>query len=126
MKLAFALLAAILAGAAAPQLAPVTGGKGPPELAGRTPGKKQRCLPAPPNMSFAVSEADPHLLMYDDGKTVWVNNLGPSCGFPDSGFVRPDASASYYCKGDFVRAPGALGVLPGPHCVLGDFVPYRK
>ena len=127
MRLGFALLAAAVAGScAAPAPPPAAAHKDVAELAGRTAGRPQRCVPAQGTLAFRVADADPHLLLYGEGKTVWVNELGPGCGFPDGGAIRPDTSASYYCSGDFVRAPGPLNVLPGSHCALGTFVPYRN
>jgi hypothetical protein len=126
MRLGLALLAAVLVvSCSAPQPVPVAP-KQAAELAGRAPGKTQRCVGAISDAPFRVSEADPHLLLYGEGKTIWANDLGPSCGFAESGVAQPEVTASYYCHGDFVRAPGPLNLLPGPHCVLGDFVPYTK
>jgi hypothetical protein len=118
-----AALAIALAGAQ--PVVPV-GAKSPAELAGRTPGKPQRCVGAQSAATFRVADSDPHLLLYGEGKTIFATNVGPNCDFADSGIARPETTASFYCKGDFVRAPGPLNLLPGRHCVLGEFVPYRQ
>jgi hypothetical protein len=123
MKLHIAILAAALttSGAAPPPTAV------PPtvsELAGRTPGKTQRCVAGQPGLLFRMSESDPHLVLYDDGKKIWASNLGPSCGFEPGQTIVPDASASYYCKGDMVRAGSRITLIPRGHCALGDFTPY--
>ncbi len=127
MKLRAAVLTAALAGScAASQPAPIAVPK-MAELAKRAPGKPQRCVTVEPGFLFRVSDADPHLLLYDDGKTIWASVLAPGCGFEAGQSVIPDESASYYCRGDFVLAGSRETLLPlGRRCVLGDFTPYRS
>ena len=127
MKLRIAIAVAALAGlCAAPSPVPVPV-PGIADLAGRTPGKPQRCIPGQSGLLFQTSQADPHLLLYDDGKTLWVSKLAPSCGFGPGQSAIPDGFASSYCRGDFVLAGGRETLLPfGRRCVLGDFTPYRK
>jgi hypothetical protein len=126
MRLSLVLFVAALAGScSAPQPVPVAP-RQVAELAGRTAGKAQRCVPAQPNPVFRVSQSDPHMLLYGEGKTIWATDLGPGCSFGESGTAQPENASSYYCHGDFVRAPGPLNLLPGPHCVLGDFLPYGR
>lgn len=126
MKHGFAILAAALATmSAAPPPAALPAPTVVAELTGRTPGKAQRCMSGTPGILFTTSGSDPQLLLFDDGKTIWASNLGPSCGYGPSESVVPDASASYYCKGDFVRAGGRNVIIPGRRCTLGDFTPWR-
>jgi hypothetical protein len=33
---------------------------------------------------------------------------------------------SQYCRGDITRTIDRISRMPGPGCVLGDFVPYRR
>src|SRR5262245_10265474 len=118
MKSAIALLAVILTTSAADNP--------PTELNGRTPGKPQRCVSVQPGSGFFTSDSDPHLLIYDDGKTVWASHLDASCGFGPSESIIPDENASYYCKGDFVRQGSRIELSPfGRRCALGNFTPYR-
>jgi hypothetical protein len=128
MKLRIALLAAaFVCSSAAPPSAPTASTSKVAELAKRTPGKPQRCINGQSGLVFRTADADPHLLLYDDGKTIWASNLGPGCGFEPGQTAVPDATASYYCRGDFVQAGSRETVLPfGRHCVLGEFTPYRK
>jgi hypothetical protein len=128
MKMRIALIAAAFAcSSAAPRSPPTASNKQVAELAGRTLGKPQRCINGQSGLVFRTSEADAHLLLYDDGKTIWATNLGPSCGFEPGQTAVPDATASYYCRGDAVQAGSREMVLPfGRHCVLGEFTPYRK
>jgi hypothetical protein len=124
MKLSIAILAAALTASAAP--VPVTAPQAAPELAGRTPGKAQRCVTGEAGLLFQVSESDPHLLLYGDGKTIWASRLGPECGFEAGETAMPDETASFYCRGDFVRAGGRVTLIPGRRCTLGDFTPYKN
>jgi hypothetical protein len=128
MKLRVSIVAVALAGSCAgSQTAPVAAPKAVAELAGRSPGKSQRCVTGEPGVLFRVSDSDPHLLLYDDRKTIWASVLAPSCGFEAGQTVGPDVSASYYCHGDFVRARSRIALLPFGHtCVLGDFTPYSS
>src|SRR3954470_9927288 len=98
------LTAAVAGLSAASSPAPNAALKPVAELAGRNPGKPQRCVPGQSGLLFRTSDADPYLLLYDDGKTVWASRLGPSCGFAPGQTVVPDATAAYYCRGDFVLA----------------------
>jgi hypothetical protein len=95
------------------------------DLQGRVAGKKQRCISAEGDMLFHTSDQAPNLLLWDDGKTLWVSDLGKSCGIEGGESVIPDTRASYYCKGDFVRVGDRISILPGRHCALGDFTPWR-
>jgi hypothetical protein len=128
MNLRIAFLTAALAGSCAASQPPSTAvPKQVAELAKRTPGKPQHCVTVEPGLLFRVSDADPHLLLYDDGNTIWASVLAPGCGFEAGQSVIPDESASYYCRGDFVRAGSRQTLLPfGHRCVLGDFTPYRN
>jgi hypothetical protein len=33
---------------------------------------------------------------------------------------------SYHCRGDIVRSIDRYSRIPGPSCILGDWVPYRR
>jgi hypothetical protein len=124
-----AILAVALAClSAAPPPAPPLAPKVVAELKGRTAGKPQRCVSVQPGVEFSTSDEDPHLLLYDDGRTIWANNLGAGCGFgPSEPVVPAGESASFYCRGDFVKAGSRMSVSPfGQRCVLGDFTPYRN
>jgi hypothetical protein len=127
MKLVVILAAAIAGFGAAPQSTPVAAGKDVAELAGRTAGKPQRCVSVQPGRLFSVSDSNPNLLLYDDGKTIWVSEVGSSCSFEPGETAIPDESSSYYCHGDFVRPGSRITLLPfGRRCALHEFTPYRK
>jgi hypothetical protein len=122
MKLRLVLITAALACSSAAPPKPVA------ELKGRTAGKPQRCVGVEPGVEFNTSDEDPHLLLYDDGKTIWANNLGTGCGFgPSESVIPAGESASFYCRGDFVKAGSRMNLSPfGQRCVLGNFTPYRS
>jgi hypothetical protein len=125
MKRRVALLALALGSCAAPQ--PDYSQRGPPkELAGRSAGAPQRCALITPTDALRVSDNDRHTLLYGSGRTVWANRLSPQCGFGSDDVLVTEPIGSYYCRGDLVRSFDRLSRIPGPTCVLGDFVPYTR
>src|SRR4051812_31659305 len=127
MKMELTILIAVLAGSSAvSQPAPkVARSNVPEELIGRSAGKTQRCVAFEPGRLFSVSRSDPHLLLYERGKTIWASKLDPTCGFEAGQTVVPDSNASYYCRGDLVRAGERITLEPfGALCAVGDFTAY--
>jgi len=96
-----------------------------PELAGRVAGQPQRCVLIRSDQPLKVSSADRHLLIYIDGRTTWANDLGQCALDPDDILVS-QAIGSSYCRGDLIRSIDRVSRLPGPACLLGDFVPYTR
>ena len=118
MDAKLAILVAVLAGSAPPAAVPI-------EAKGRVAGKTQRCLPGPRDVIFDVSSSDPSLLLHDDGKGIWVTQVGPGCHLEAGQTVIPDTLASYYCSGDLVRLGGARNLFPASsYCALGNFTPF--
>ena len=72
-----------------------------------------------------MSDTDSHMLLYSRGATIWANNLGPECGFSVNDTLISEP-LSHYCRGDLVRSFDHMSNIPGPTCVLGDFVPYTR
>jgi hypothetical protein len=65
-------------------------------------------------------------LVYRERDTVYVNRLGADCpGMRPLTTLIVEAHGSQYCRGDRVRAAETGSTVPGPFCVLRDFVPYR-
>jgi hypothetical protein len=94
-----------------------------PELAGRTAGPPQTCVRIEPNASMRIT--DSHNLIYSEGSTVWLNtNSCPAVSFNDLLVLHP--TASEHCRGDIVNTVDRYSGIPGPSCVMGDFVPYRR
>jgi hypothetical protein len=124
MKLRLAALALLLGSCAAPQ--PYAQRQGPPiELAGRTPGAPRRCVMLSQLDSLRASENDRHILVYGSGRTIWANNLR-QCGFGYDDILVTEPTGSQLCGGDIVRSIDRYSRIPGPACVLGDFVPYTR
>jgi hypothetical protein len=106
---------------------PPAGQQGPAiELAGRIAGPPQRCVSTSSADSFRRSEGDPHLLLYGSARVIWANALGPHCSFRSDDILVTEPTGSSYCRGDIVRSIDRQSHIPGPACVLGDFVPYRR
>jgi hypothetical protein len=126
MKFALAILAvSLLASCAAPQPGPEPR-RPSRELAGRTAGVAQRCVTIRTAEQLRISDSDRHTLLYGSGKTVWANDLGGQCGFRWNDILITEPSTSYYCRGDIVRSVDNLSRIPGPTCILNDFVPYSR
>ena len=95
------------------------------ELTGRSAGKAQACVPARQAQSLQI--VDRRTIVYRDFDTVYVNRLDADCpGLRPFNTLIIEANGSQYCRGDRVRAVEPGSSIPGPFCVLRDFVPYRK
>ena len=103
---------------------------GPPqqatELVGRTAGAPKDCVPIRTTDSLRIADGDRTTLVYGSGKTVWANHLGPSCRFGLNDIPVFEPTVSAYCRGDIVRSFDRDSRIPGPSCVLGDFIPYTR
>ena len=96
-----------------------------PELAGRVAGTPQRCIPI--EQSRGLHAAGPRTLVYGSGRTIWVNRLPEECaGIRYSDILVIEQFGSRYCQGDFLRTRDNVSLIPGPGCVLNEFVPYTK
>jgi hypothetical protein len=96
------------------------------ELAGRTAGAPQRCVLIQQNEALRISTTDRHMLLYGSGRTVFANALSPGCGFGAEDIPISEPLGSYHCRGDIVRSVDRFSGIPGPACVLGDFVPFSR
>ena len=116
----------LIVGSCAP--APPTGhAQGPAsELAGRVVGPAKRCVSITQLESLRVSDSDPHLLVYGNSGTIYANPLGPHCSFRHDDVLVMQPTSSEYCRGDLVRSNNGISNIPGPTCVLGEFVPYKR
>jgi hypothetical protein len=95
------------------------------ELAGYAAGAPQSCVLTFPGHSLRV--IDSSTLAYGSRGTIYVNYPGGPCpALSPFNTLIVDAQPGRYCRGDRVRGlePGAI--IPGPVCILGDWVPYRK
>lgn len=113
-----------LFGCAAPQPGPVP--QQAVELAGRVPGQPQSCISLSQAQSLHVSQNARSTLVTGGGRIVWANALGRGCGFARNDILVTEPTIGQYCRGDIVRSMDQFSRLPGPSCVLGDFVPYTR
>lgn len=119
-----AAFAVLLAACAAPPSS--VSQPGPPlELAGRVAGPAEHCVSITPMESLRVSENDRHLLVYGNGRTIYANSIG-QCRFGSDDVLVTEPLGSQYCRGDIVRSFDRQTHIPGPACVLSDFIPYTR
>jgi hypothetical protein len=95
------------------------------ELAGRVAGEPRACInPSPQN---ALRVVDDRTLVYRQGRTLWVNRLRDACPTLDRySTLIVEVRGGRYCNGDHVRELEPGSSIPGPICILGDFVPYTR
>jgi hypothetical protein len=94
-------------------------------LAGRVAGRPQSCVPVQSPSNLRVIDAA--TLGYGSGQTIYINQLGGPCpGVRELSTIIIEVHGSEYCRGDHFRAVEVAGAIPGPICVLGDWVPYRR
>lgn len=103
---------------------PAAGPAALPELAGRIAGQPQSCVSIQPATTMRI--ADRRTILYGSGATVWVNRMASDCFANSMDILVTHPTGSEYCRGDIVRSVSPQGGIPGPSCVLGDFVPYRR
>jgi hypothetical protein len=96
------------------------------ELVGRVAGVPQRCVSISSIQTLRLSDSNPHLLLYGNGRTIWANSVGPDCSFRRDDIPITQPTGSSYCRGDVVRSIDRISHFPGPTCVFGDFIPYRR
>jgi hypothetical protein len=124
MKLRVALIALFAGSCAAPQ--PQEPTRPPVELAGRGAGAPERCVSIQQSEALHTSDTNRHVLIYGSGRTIWANQLGPTCGFGRDDVLVTEPIGSYHCRGDIIRSFDRYSRIPGPSCILGDWVPYRR
>ena len=96
------------------------------QLTGRTAGPPQDCVSI--ESTSSIRPVDPQTVVIDRGATVYVNHLAGTCGnLEPTDTLIVDVHGSQYCRGDHFRSrPFGGSAVPGPICILGDFVPYRR
>jgi len=126
MRLVIWVITGALAGSCAAPQPEAPARKESVELAGRTAGAPQRCVLIEQNQALRVSDGDRHKLLYGSGETIWANSLPPGCGFSRTDTLISEPVGAYHCRGDLVRSIDQFSGIPGPSCILGDFVPYTR
>jgi len=95
------------------------------ELASRVAGTPQTCVPTV--SSGTLTAIDSSTLAYHSGSTIYLNHPAAPCpAIAPLSTLIVDAAPGHYCRGDRVRGVEFGGGIPGPVCVLGDWVAYRK
>lgn len=93
-------------------------------LAGRVAGRAQTCV-----AEFGSDHPyviDPQTIAYGYGKTIYINHLAAPCPDIDRmNILITEVHGGSYCRGDHIRGVEPGGIIPGPVCILGDWVPYR-
>lgn len=95
------------------------------ELAAKPIGPARACIPVSANENLAVMPDG--TLGVRTGNTLWLNDTGKGCkSIRAMSTLIVERQGSEICRGDHVRAVEFSGGIPGPVCILGDFVPYRE
>lgn len=95
------------------------------ELAGRTASAPQTCVPTVSNSNLIASDAS--TLVYRSGSTIYVNHPSEPCSaIAPFNTLIADGQAGHYCRGDRIRGIEPAAGIPGPVCILGDWIAYRK
>jgi hypothetical protein len=105
--------------------APAPQSSGPvviPQIAGRVAGPPQSCVPIQPSTSMHLENRN--AFVYNLGSVVWVSSTNCPASFDDLPVFHPTGSS--HCRGDIVQMVDRSTHMPGPSCILGDFVPYRR
>jgi hypothetical protein len=97
------------------------------EISGKVPGEAVSCI-SHLGQSNIIRVSDDLLLYRVSGRLVYQNRLKSSCpGLArDNDIIVSEQYGSQQCRGDLLRLVDRVGGIPGPVCILGDFVPYRK
>lgn len=95
------------------------------QLAGRIAGAPESCVSTEPTDSLHALDAQ--TIAYGSGRTVYVNRLPAACpGIRPMSTLITEVYGSRLCRGDRVRGLEQGSTIPGPACILGDWVPYRR
>jgi hypothetical protein len=94
-------------------------------IAGRTAEPPQSCVLTEPHGN--IRAIDSGTVAYGSLSTIYVNRLGGPCpGLDKSSTIIVHADGGHYCRGDWIRALEPNSTIPGPPCILGNWVPYRR
>jgi hypothetical protein len=124
VKLPIAAAVLVLAACAAPPAGPEPQ-QPAAELAGYAPGAPVNCVSTEQLQGLRLSDTNRHVLLYGTGAKIWANPVG-SCGYGRDDVLVTEPFGSQICRGDIVRSFDRLSRIPGPACVLGDFIPYTR
>lgn len=70
---------------------------------------------------------DSRTIAYGFGRTVYVNHLPAECpGLRPLETMVIEVYGGNYCRGDRFHTVSPGSTIPGPTCLLSDWVPYRR
>jgi hypothetical protein len=95
-------------------------------LAGKVAGQPTDCLPHWRTDKMVIIDDD--TIVFDDGSTVYRNEIQGECSRISSGFytlVTTSSGGTGLCRGDIARVMDTRTGISVGSCVIGDFVPYR-
>ncbi len=94
-------------------------------LAGKTAGPAAKCLPLQRSNDMTVIDDD--TILYQDGRTTYVNQPLGSCNLLGSGgfALVTRVFGSQLCRGDIATVVDTSSGATVGSCALGDFIPYR-
>ena len=97
------------------------------QIGGKVAGTAVSCISSTPHVDV-IRVSDELLLYKVSGRLVYQNRLKSRCTglASDRDIMVTEQFGSQQCRGDIIKLVDRLGGIPGPFCVLGDFVPYRK
>ena len=119
-------LAFLLVLASCSSVAPVPAGGDPfaRQLAGRIAGPAQTCVST--IESQGLRAVDSQTVVYELGRTLWVNRLDQACpAISPHNAIIAESHGAQYCRGDRIRGQELGAIVPGPTCILREWVPYR-
>lgn len=95
------------------------------ELAAKPVGPAQSCVSVSPGEGLAVMPDG--TVGVRTGKTLWLNDAGKACKTLSAmSTLVVERHGPQICRGDRVTSVETTSGIPGPVCILGDFVPYRE
>lgn len=125
MKTASLLVALVLAGCAMGERRMSGEDELARELAGRVAGEPRACIPTMTDR--ALVPIDRQTLIFREARRIWVNRLRSECpGVRPHSTLILETFSGQYCLGDRVRGLEPGTTIPGPVCILGEFVPYTR
>ena len=97
------------------------------QIGGKVAGEAVSCISSAQNTDI-IRVSDDMLLYKVSGRLVYQNRLKSPCRglASDRDIMVTEQFGSQHCRGDIFKLVDRIGGIPGPFCVLGDFVPYRR
>ena len=97
------------------------------QIGGKVAGEAVSCISNLRHTDI-IRVSDDMLLYKASGRLVYQNRLRSPCSglASDRDIMVTEQFGSQQCRGDIIKLVDRVGGIPGPFCVLGDFVPYRK